>query len=417
MKKRAGICRIFFFILVLIPFFSDATFSVGIGKSDITPYKAAPSAGYDRPYAKMQGVHDPLLALALFIDNGEKKVVFCSVDHLGFTYEMVQNIVQRVHCIEALSKCEIYIGSSHTHSGGGAYLNIPVIGDKLAGPYDHELTLFYETQTVKAIVEAAQQPVPAKIGIGYGKAEKISKYRASWPERIEPLSDVSIIKVIKNDGTPLAVLFNYPLHPTVLDKTNCLFSSDFVGYTRNQIQSLLGSDIQSIYFNGAQGDIIPLISNDIEGFEACEMIGTSLAKTVEKIWHMTDVKEGFDIQCKKECYSFVPQRTPQGVLLPLKNYETEVNVLIFDQKHAFITVPGELSCIYDWHFKEFGKKIGLTHVSIFGLTNDAHGYIISADSWRHKTLESNLSFGGEHYGESIKVKIENIFLNSKVDMK
>lgn len=38
------------------------------------------------------------------------------------------------------------------------------------------------------------------------------------------------------------------------------------------------------------------------------------------------------------------------------------------------------------------------------LTNDAHGYIILPESWRHKTFESRLSFGGENYGDIVKNK-------------
>ena len=57
---------------------------------------------------------------------------------------------------------------------------------------------------------------------------------------IAPLRDVTVIKVTKQDHTPLAVLFNYPVHPTLLNSQNRFFSSDFVGYARDHLQSLLG---------------------------------------------------------------------------------------------------------------------------------------------------------------------------------
>lgn len=401
--------RIFFILLLMGPIFSHAELYVGIGKADITPPIGAPSAGYAaRKGEAMEGVHDPLLALVLVINNGKKNIALCSVDHLGFTYEMVQNIIRQVQSYPTLSQCEIYIASSHSHSGGGAYLNIPVLGESLAGPYNSELTNFYEKQTVKAIVEASQHQVPAKIGIGYGKTDHLSKYRGLWPKGIEPLSDVTIIKVTKSDGSPLAVLFNYPIHPTVLTSQNRLFSSDFVGFARDQIQSLLGADIQPIYFNGAQGDIIPIISDDANHFETCNFIGTSLAKTVEKIWHATDVQDTLEINTQKDSYNFKPQANPQGLTLPVDKYESEMNLLVLNQRHAFITMPGELSCIYDRRLKEFGKELGYEQVSIFGLVNDAHGYIILPESWRHKTFESNLSFGGEHYGQFIEKKAQDL---------
>ena len=104
----------FLFFLIVVPLLS--ALEVGIGKSDITPPIGVPSAGYtDRRGEGMEGVHDPLLAIALFIDNGDKKVVFCSVDHLGFTSDMVQEITEKVHAETFFAQCEIYIGSSHTH--------------------------------------------------------------------------------------------------------------------------------------------------------------------------------------------------------------------------------------------------------------------------------------------------------------
>src|SRR5580704_15436551 len=75
-------------LLLVLPMTCMATLSAGVGKADITPPIGTPSAGYTESNGQgMEGIHDPLLATALFIDNGEKKIVFCSVDHLGFTYD------------------------------------------------------------------------------------------------------------------------------------------------------------------------------------------------------------------------------------------------------------------------------------------------------------------------------------------
>ncbi len=381
-----------------MPFLLDAAIYVGIGKTELTPPMGIPSAGYsDRKGEGMEGTHDPLLAIALLVDNGEKKIVFCSVDHLGFTYDMVQDIIQNVHAEPGLEECEVYIGSSHTHSGGGAYLDIPLIGESLAGKYDPDMVAFYVKKTAKAIIQASQNLIPAKVGIGYGKAENLSKYRGLWPKNVCPLSDVAVIKITKLDGAPFAVLFNYPLHPTVLKSQNRDFSADFVGYARNHIQDLLGDDVQPIYFNGAQGDIIPLHEN--HSFESCDLIGKSLAETVKQIWKATATSDKLQIATQKKIYSFKPQATPFGLVLPLEEYKSEINAIILNHAHAFITIPGELSCIYDRHLKEMGKELGYAHVSILGLVNDAHGYMILPESWRNKTFESQLSFGGEDYGE------------------
>lgn len=397
------------FLLLALPTIIFANVNVGIGKADITPPTGTPSAGYtDRKGEGMEGVHDSLLAIALFIDNGDKKVVFCSVDHLGFTSEMVQEIAKRVHAESVLSEWEIYIGSSHTHSGGGAYLNIPFVGASLAGAFDSKITDFYIQRTVEAILEASKNTIQGQIGIGYGHIEGLNSYRGTWPKDVIPESDVTVIKVTRMDGSPFAILFNYPIHPTVLKSQNRLFSSDFVGYARDHIQSLLGHDVQPIYFNGAQGDIIPNPSNANDGFNSCESLGKSLAEQVQKIWNKTETGKSLHITTKKEPYLLQPKATPFGLVLPVENYKTEMNIIVLNHSHAFITIPGELSCLYDKSLKTFAKSLGFEHLSIFGLTNDAHGYIILPDSWRHKTMESGLSFGGEDYGDITEKRAETL---------
>ncbi|HSX38880.1 MAG TPA: neutral/alkaline non-lysosomal ceramidase N-terminal domain-containing protein [Chlamydiales bacterium] len=396
------------FVLAL-PAIAMAAVSAGVGKAEITPSIGTPSAGYtERKGEGMEGIHDPLLAIALFIDNGEKKIVFCSVDHLGFTYDMVQEIAKQIHTHSELKDCEIFVGSSHTHSGGGAYLNIPVLGASLAGNYDANTTRAYIDKTCDAILQAYHHQTPAKIGIGYGEAAPVSQYRGLWPKDIAPLNSVTIIKVVHSDGSPLAVLFNYPVHPTVLKSQNRLFSADFVGYARDHLQSSIGSNIQPIYFNGAQGDIIPAIFNEENRFDSCDRLAKSLANTVKAIWETTDTSDTFQIATQKESYSFKPQPTPFGLALPVDHYTSEMNVIVLNKLHAFITMPGELSCLYDKSLKTMGNKLGFEHVSILGLTNDAHGYIILPESWQHKTFESGLSFGGENYGDTMGKRAENL---------
>jgi hypothetical protein len=409
---------IFFPLTLIIPLGGNTTLKVGIGKTEIIPQVGTPSAGYiERKGAGMEGVHDPLLAIALFIDNNEKQIILCSVDHLGFTYEMVQAVIQQVQVIPELKNCEIYIGSSHTHSGGGAYLNIPFIGESLAGRYDPDVTKFYVRKTAEAIIQARKSAIPAKIGIGYGKGDNLSKYRGLWPVDINPLNDIAIIKITKLDGSPFAVLFNYPVHPTVLNSQNRLFSSDFVGYARDHLEFLLGDNIQAIYFNGAQGDIIPIILDDEDPFKSCKLLGQSLAETVFTVYHKIETTDSFDIKTQKELYSFKPQPTPFGMSLGLDQYNSEINLIVLNKIHAFITIPGELSSLYDHRLKALGSELGYIHTTIFGLTNDAHGYIILPESWEQKTLESRFSFGGENYGELVYRKAEGLLKNNSIFSK
>lgn len=409
-------CYLIFLSLIFILFYTTSVYGTilaGVGKSEITPPPGTPSAGYEKRCGKgMLGIHDPLLATTLAIDNGEEFLAFCSVDHLGFTYEMVQEVREKVHTYPELQNLKIYLGSTHTHSGGGGFLNIPVIGEMLCGPYDFELTQQTIDLTVQSIVTAAKNLQPAKIGIGYGDVKDISFYRSQWPQKVDPLTDLAVIKVTHQDGSPLAVLYNYALHPTVLNADNLFFSADFVGQARNSIKKLLGESAEAIFFNGAQAEIIPRSMPDKDGYAQCELIGDLLAKEIAQVWQMTETKDEMKIELYKENYTFNTQPTPMGLKIPIEKYQSELNLMIFDNHHVFVTIPGELSCIYDAMLKEWGEKEGFNHVSVLGLVNDAHGYIILPDAWEKKTFESGMSWGGKHYGSSIFEKVMNLFQNS-----
>ncbi|MCC6488144.1 MAG: hypothetical protein IT364_11655, partial [Candidatus Hydrogenedentes bacterium] len=57
---------------------------------------------------------------------------------------------------------------------------------------------------------------------------------------------------------------------------------------------------------------------------------------------------------------------------------------------------------YDTDIKRIGGELGFNQVSILGLTNGTGGYIVTPESWRHRTYESTISFHGPFYGERMK---------------
>lgn len=377
---------------------------VGKSRVEITPCVGTPSAGYaDRKGAGMEGVLDPLYASALYIDNGVRKFVLCGVDHLGFLSGMVQEIKERIACTEGLEDCEIFIFSSHTHSGGGAYLDIPHIGEVLAGKFSQETREFYIDKTAEAILEAAREKIEAHIGIGYGKIEGISTYGSLWPCDVSLPDALMVLKVTTCDHLPFAVVFNYPLHPTLFKSDNREFSSDFVGCARHEIQSLLGENLLPIFINGAQAEILPRSDISPDPKQACAIIGKKIASEVQRVWEETPTANALEVQTYSYAYTFKPETTPFGLTLPVEKYPSEINLIVLNQTHALLTFPGKLSCLYEKRLRQLSQQLGYGHLSCLGLANDAHGYLISPDAWRQKTKESRLSFGGREYGTFIEL--------------
>ncbi|CDZ81504.1 Neutral/alkaline non-lysosomal ceramidase [Candidatus Rubidus massiliensis] len=406
------------FILYVFIALTQTTFAnvlVGTAQTNITPPLGTPSAGYAERFNRgMTCVHDPLLANALVIDNGTRKIAFCSVDHLGFNSAMVQSVKEIIQSHPGLETCEIFVSSTHTHSGGGCFFDDPILEKFVTGPFSPEITQLYITQTAQAIIDADKNKESGLIGIGYTQtSDNLSYYRSSWPEDMPPSKDLTIIKVTKLDGSPLAVLFNFALHPTTLDYTNFAFSADFVYFARECIKEKLGKETMVLFINGAQGDIIPLEDGSLTSFALGDFIGKSIANTVVNAWPFIPTNNSLSIATFKDAYDLIPQPNTSGMSLNIDHYFTEINFIVLNGIHSFVTIPGELSCVYYYFLNHFARNLGL-HLSVFGLTNDAHGYIITPESFKRKTYESTFSFGGPNYGNVVLEKatrLINIYLN------
>ncbi len=411
----------FFSLCLFALSIGHADIYVGFGTRDITPPKGTPSAGYQKRHGQgMVGTHDPLLASALALKTDDNFVVFCSVDHLGYLYGMTQAVMEQVHAVPGLEMCEIYLGSTHTHSGGGAYINIPGVGENIAGKFDSKVTQLYIDRAAEAIIASTQKMQRAKVGIGYGNAKWLTCYRATCPEKAEPLGDITVIKVTSLDDQPLACLFNFAAHPTLLTWQNRLFSADFVGDARGAIKNQLGKSMFTLFFNSAQGDINPAHTFEkvkLLPFDKTARMGRALAKQVVHTWNKTPTFPNLSIKAVKLPYTFAVKQHDTAVSIPIENYRSEINLLVFNKRHAFVTIPGELSCVYNHRLKAFAKEKGFANISILGLTNDAHGYIITPEAWSRHTSESFECWGGENYGERVELRVKRLFEIMSSDTK
>ncbi len=380
--------------------------TAGVAKSDITPPVGTPLAGYGARRAQPStGVHDPTEARALIIDNGSEKIAFVSVDHLGFDHGMVDRIRRIAGEATQIRPDHIFVMSSHTHSGGGAYMEmLPQLANVLAGKFDPKTRSFYEQRTAEAIIAANKTLKPARIAIGSGEARGISRFRSSWPPDGPVDPEVGLIRVDSvATGKPMAVLMNFAAHPTVLGAENMTFSADFVGYARNALERMIGGDAMAIFANGAQGTIAPHALQGDDGWARAENVGTILAAEAFKILLTIKPQDSVDIKLVRTplALKIVPTSVfPPGMTYP-PGYESEINAISFDNRIAFVAIPGELGSILNFQVKARGKLLGFEKTFLLGLTNDALGYIITEDEYRHKTYESTISLFGPTFGSFI----------------
>jgi hypothetical protein len=208
------------------------------------------------------GVHDPIYARALVLDNGSSKVALISVDTAG-----MQNAAAIVKAVSEELKVPIShlsISSTHDHStptfGGGANNNYD------RGPY---LALM-----LKGVVEAARQAnaqlQPARIGFGTGRAyvntnrdQKIGdSYKMGYAPEGPTDKTVAVMLVTNTAGEPIAVWSNYAVHGVVmfLSKTKdgkSEVNGDLPGATASYVEDRIKGAVQ-VWTSGAAGDQNPM---------------------------------------------------------------------------------------------------------------------------------------------------------------
>jgi hypothetical protein len=281
---------------------------------------------------------------------------------------------------------------------------LPPLANALAGKFDAKTRAFYEQRTAEAIIAADKNLKPARIAIGAGEARGISRFRSNWPPNGPVDPEVGVIRIDNADtGKPMSVLMNFAAHPTVLGAENMTFSADFVGYARNALEKMIGGEVMAIFANGAQGTIAPRAFQGDDAWQRAENVGTILAAEALKVVLMNKPQDTVEIKLVRTplTLKIVPTSVfPPNMAYP-PTYESEINAISFDNRIAFVALPGELGSILNFQVKDRGKLLGFDKTFLLGLTNDALGYIITEDEYRHKTYESTISLFGPTFGSTI----------------
>jgi hypothetical protein len=274
----------------------------------------------------------------------------------------------------------------------------------LAGKFEPKIRAYYEQRTADAIIAANKTLKPVRIAFGWGEARGISRFRSTWPPDGPVDPEVGVIRIDSiATGKPMAVLMNFAAHPTVLGAENMTYSADFVGYARNAVERMIGGDVMAIFANGAQGTIAPRAFLGDDGWQRAENVGTILAAEVFKITMMIKAQDSTDIKLVRTplTLKIVPTSVFPPTMTYPPTYESEINAISFDNRVAFVAIPGELGSILNFQVKDRGKLVGFEKTFLLGLTNDALGYIITEDEYRHKTYESTISLFGSTFGSFI----------------
>jgi len=265
--------------ILLVPVsMGGATLKAGVAQVEITPPTGLSMYGYGNRKGVSTGVLDPLMARVLVLEVGEKRLALVVLD-LGRVLAPAWVEHLRANARKSSGIPYVLVAATHTHSG-------PAIDDDYPpreGP-DWETGVLEKVS--RAIDEAHQHAVGARVGTGYGVAY-IGHNRlrvnpdgtVTWFETnktmiptapIDPV--VSVLRVDTTAGQPLAILVNYACHPVVFGADNLQYSADWPGVMiRTVEQAFAGSQAQCMFLQGGASDINPFYAVTPLGEDAVKM--------------------------------------------------------------------------------------------------------------------------------------------------
>lgn len=282
----------------------------GVISIDITPQMGAPLAGNPRPVNAAQGVHDPIAANIICLDDGNTRVFLIGMDLLGVEVDTCQKICDGITRLTGVPAQNIMISATHTHSGPNAprlYYSAyedPNVLEKESAEVEIYLEHLVE-KVVAGAAAAAEKLEECTLSFGQASDGRFSHNRRLRMkdgsicmifepyqlENIVCLSDpvsadtVSVLKITSQDGKILALYVHYATHPAIACGLDFLVSRDFPGWMTDSLKAQYGEDLVVLYANGAEGNMA--VPSPEEGFhntfEECARVGTQLAQTVMNI--------------------------------------------------------------------------------------------------------------------------------------
>ncbi len=255
----------------------------GTALAEISPPLGVELAGYPHHPRHNRGIHDPLYAACLLLDDGHTRLAIVSADILMISKRYVRVVRERVAERFGIPSGNLMICSSHTHSGPWASgrLDLDALEQGLGPDPGYVRTL--EGKLVDVVGEASSNLFQARVGVGKGycgREEGVGGNRHHPQGIADP--EVWVVGVQDREGGWRACLVKYALHPTFLHSDNLLVSSDYPGYLRRRLSETKPGMVL-LFAQGASGNQSPRFFRSGKTFEEAERVGVELAKAAEEV--------------------------------------------------------------------------------------------------------------------------------------
>lgn len=387
----------------------NGRFRAAVVKVDITPDDSKMLLGYQA--RKSMGIHDHIYHKIVALDDGTTQFFLVSTDICLISPSECDNVAVQVKRQLGVNPSNLWWTVTHTHSA--PEVGVPgLLGIFLGERYHHNVDSIYtasvEQKLIDGIKEARNKLAPARFGVGWGFSQANINRRAididgkaSLGLNPDGVVDrrIGLLRIEKEDGSPLALIANYPMHGTVLGGENLEISGDAPGIVSEYVEQQCGVPV--LFINGAAGNLAPIYSvypNPQVGHlgQFRVLLGDRIIEANRKITSTTD-------QVKLLSGSLIIEtpRKPSLTNWPsdLGNYTRTTNTgikivrlpvhfLKINEDVALWSAPLELFCDIS---NEIRDRSPFPYTFYFGYSNGWLGYLPTGSAWEQGGYETTVS--------------------------
>lgn len=299
-----------------MPFSSDHL-KVGVARVDITPEKFPVLVNGNFFESRASQVTDPLSVRSLVLSHGGTKIALAVVDTCMLPVELTDQAKKIVFETIKLPLSRIMISATHCHSA-------PSVREIFATGIDQEYAAALPQRIAQAIIQADAEAQFASIGYGADADPEnvfcrrfLMNHGTAWTEnpaftgsngdfaqmnpggkqkdivcptgKADPT--VSVLGILDNDNSPLAILGNYSTHYVGASQ----ISADYFAVFADRIAKLLNANDRflGIMTNGTSGDANSIDfynpGRTFDRFTVGQSVAQAAHRAFEKIEFASDV--------------------------------------------------------------------------------------------------------------------------------
>jgi neutral ceramidase len=287
-------CQIVLIALVLLTSsVKGESWNVGVATRLITPDVPMWMAGYAHRDHPAEGTLTDLWAKAICLeDRMGQRCVLVTLDLVGIDRELSQTICNRLGSANNLSRSQIAICTSHTHTGPVVARNLESMHYALLDQPQRRLVEQYSLRVVDAVVGAVAAAIDgleaADILWGSSSATFAVNRRNNPEPQVPELKvagqlagpvdhDVPVLVVRNPHGELRALVFGYACHATTLSTYQ--WSGDYPGFAQLKLEQDFPG-CTALFWAGCGGDQNPLPRREVA---MAKQYGDQLATAVKQM--------------------------------------------------------------------------------------------------------------------------------------